>query len=96
MNKTEVKTNGLLSELSFDDVYRQFELKELMGGQNESIPQTQTQTNLQQNLSPEIIYNSFPEINDGLRKNIALGIEIYKTIKNFDYEYVHNSLPNLK
>ena len=92
MNKVE--TNQQLGELSFDDVYRQFELKELMGGQNDSAPIPET--NFNQSLNPEIIYNSFPEINDGLRKNITLGIEIYKTIKNFDYEYVHNSLSNLK
>ena len=33
--------------------------------------------------------NSFPIINDSLRANIILSIEIYKKINNFEMNYVH-------
>ena len=34
--------------------------------------------------------NSLPFINDNLRSNITLSIELYKKLNNFDYNYIHN------
>ena len=37
----------------------------------------------------DMMLNSFPIINDNLRANILLSVEIYKKINNFEMTYVH-------
>ena len=43
-----------------------------------------------------MMLDSFPIINENLRTNILLSIEIYKKIIDFDINYVHNILKEQK
>jgi hypothetical protein len=40
----------------------------------------------------DMITNSLPFINDNIRANIKLSIEIYKKINNFDINYIHSTI----
>ena len=70
------------------DFYKDFEKKENI---EKNTTNTTNTTNIPNTNDDELnmILNSFPAINNNLRTNILLSIEIYKKIKNFDVEYVH-------
>ena len=72
------------------DFYKDFEMRE-------NIEKTIIQNNPNQYNSNEVdelnmMLNSFPIINDNIRANIQLSVEIYKKINNFDINYVHNCI----
>lgn len=74
------------------DFYKDFEMRELLENQISSIEpnnQIKKSENLQENENMELIIKSFPLINDNIRANILLSIEIYKKINNFDSKYIH-------
>lgn len=65
------------------DFYKDFEIKE-------SIQKNKSNSKNEHNNELNIIINSFPTINDNLRTNILFSVEIYKKIKNFDIDYIHD------
>lgn len=86
------KTNKLnnLQQLSTDfDFYKDFELKEMLESKelesNNSINYLESEKNDELNN----MINSLPLINDNIRENINLSIEIYKKLNNFDHKYIH-------
>jgi len=67
------------------DFYKDFEMRELL-------EKNSTESNLNnddKNKEIDMMLNSFPLINDNLRANILLSVEIYKKINNFEMTYVH-------
>ena len=59
----------------------------------ENIEKSVVQNNLSQEVDElNMMLNSFPIINDNIRANIKLSVEIYKKINNFDINYVHNCI----
>lgn len=83
------------------DINKDFELRDVIEKTNQieqssqqvqqfqSKQQDQTE---QQDQSEQIeqMIRSLPFINDNIRSNIKFGIEIYKTLNNFDREYIHS------
>lgn len=68
------------------DFYKDFEIRE-------NIEKTIIQNNPNQEVDElNMMLNSFPIINDNIRANIQLSVEIYKKINNFDINYVHNCI----
>ena len=68
------------------DFYKDFEMIE-------NIEKTTIKNNSNQNIDElNMMLNSFPIINDNIRANIQLSVEIYKKINNFDINYVHNCI----
>lgn len=66
------------------DFYKDFEMREILE-KNTNEPNLNNE-----NKEIEMMLNSFPIINDNLRANILLSIEIYKKINNFEMNYIHN------
>ena len=58
--------------------------------QSEQQDQTKQQDQSEQIEQIEQMIRSLPFINDNIRSNIKFGIEIYKTLNNFDREYIHS------
>lgn len=81
--------------LDFNNVYRDFELKETLEKTKNShsnelqLPQssqTEEQITIEQ---MDNMIRTLPYMNDNIRANIKLGIEIYKQLNNFDHNYIH-------
>jgi hypothetical protein len=68
------------------DFYKDFEMKE-------NIEKKLVQNNSTQDIDElNMMLNLFPIINDNIRSNIQLSVDIYKKINNFDINYVHNCI----
>lgn len=80
------------------DFYKDFEIIENIQKKSSSnasnIDQDQNQNQNQTNDTDElnVILKSFPLVNENIRNNVKLSMEIYKTICNFDYYYIHNAI----
>ena len=71
------------------DFYKDFEIKDLLLKENPNVSKNNTD-------ETTMMLDSFPIINENLRTNILLSIEIYKKIIDFDINYVHNMLKEQK
>lgn len=92
-----LQPNQLSMHFDFD---KDFELREIFDANseiehNEQIEQIgngqenyETFINSKSAELEKMIY-SLPYINDNIRSNISLSIEIYKKLNNFDYNYIH-------
>ena len=69
------------------DFYKDFEMRELL--EKNSTESNLNNENEDKDKNINMMLNSFPIINDNLRANILLSIEIYKKINNFEMTYVH-------
>ena len=73
------------------DIYKDFEMRELFEKKDiKNNNQSNTNTNTNTNTEMDTMINSLPYINDNIRSNINFSVEIYKKIKNFDYNYIHS------
>ena len=85
------------------DIFRDFELREIIektkSTQSSQLSQFNTNidtNNISKQLEPNEIeemnnmVRTLPFINDNIRTNIKLGIEIYKQLNNFDRNYIHS------
>ena len=75
-------------QIDFSNVYKHFELRETL--EKTKIPQENKLS--QSSQSEEQINNmiqTLPFMDDNIRTNIKLGIEIYKQLNNFDRNYIH-------
>ena len=78
------------------DITRDFELRETI--EKTKLPETNNNLEIHSSkqLSPEEInqmdtmVRTLPYMNDNIRTNIKLGIEIYKQLNNFDRNYIHS------
>ncbi len=82
----KLESNDKLSLNQFKpqfDFYKEFEMRDIIenNSSNNEIQQDEKEIDL--------MLNSFPIINDNIRANIQLSIEIYKKINNFDINYLH-------
>lgn len=74
------------------DFYKDFEMRELL---EKNSPESNSNFNSNFNSKEdeekeiEMMLSSFPIINNNLRENILLSVEIYKKINNFEMTYVH-------
>jgi len=79
--------------IDFSNVYKHFELRETL--EKTKTPQENKLSQSYQSEEPindEQINNmirTLPFMNDNIRTNIKLGIEIYKQLNNFDRNYIH-------
>lgn len=73
------------------DISKDFELRETIEKTKSSnIDNTQTQPlGTEQIEQMDNMVRTLPFINDNIRTNIKLGIEIYKQLNNFDRNYIH-------
>jgi len=79
------------------NIYKDFEIKNyLEKNLNNNNINNDTDTNQDINSQINTMTNSLPFINDNIRANIKLSIEIYKKIKCFDREYIHKIIENKK
>ena len=78
------------------DFYKDFEMRENL---EKDLEKTNTNLNTNsindENINENInemnmMLNSFPIINENIRANIQLSVEIYKKINNFEINYIHN------
>lgn len=79
--------------LDFNNVYRDFELRETLektksSNSNELAQSTQSTEQITVEQMDNMI-RTLPYMNDNIRSNIKLGIEIYKQLNNFDHNYIH-------
>jgi len=70
------------------DINRAFELRN-------TFEKTESNNNIQGGEINDIykmneMVSTLPLMNDNIRTNIKLGIEIYKQLKNFDRNYIHS------
>jgi hypothetical protein len=79
------------------DFYKDFEMREFIEEKSGKIEESSLdKTNLNnEDKQIEMMLESFPIINDNLRANILLGVEIYKKINNFEINYVHNIIDSI-
>ena len=84
--QTQTQTEQIKPQFDF---YKDFEMRELLEKNTES-----NLNNESKEIDIEMMLNSFPIINDNLRANIKLSVEIYKKINNFDINYVHDVINN--
>ena len=98
-DKTSHKQVNLLNEQSNTnfDFYKDFEMREFIEEKSGKIEESSLdKTNLNnEDTQIEMMLESFPIINDNLRANILLGVEIYKKINNFEINYVHNIIDSI-
>lgn len=78
----------------FGNVYKHFELRETLEKTKNS--QQNVGNFSQDGLTPQInteqiddMIRTLPFMNDNIRINIKLSIEIYKQLNNFDHNYIH-------
>jgi hypothetical protein len=76
------------------DISKDFELRETIEKKNsanihdvDNIPSKQI--GIEQTEQLDNMVRTLPFINDNIRTNIKLGIEIYKQLNNFDRNYIH-------
>ena len=80
------------------DIMRDFELRSLIEKTNDVEKNHLMDKNISEQNIPEQniieqmdnMVRTLPYINDNIRKNIGLGIEIYKQLNNFDHNYIHS------
>lgn len=76
--------------LDFNNVYRDFELRETLEKtkthHSNDPSQSEEQITIEQ---MDNMIRTLPFMNDNIRANIKLGIEIYKQLNNFDHNYIH-------
>lgn len=96
-NNNEVKTNNELNDLQMNqisnnfDFYKDFELKDKFDLEiSEESKKKSTNIDVEKENELNNIISSLPLINDNIRININLSIEIYKKLNNFDHKYIHN------
>ena len=82
-----------LQPIDFNNVYRDFELRETLEKtkalhSNELIQSSQSDEQITIEQMDNMI-RTLPYMNDNIRANIKLGIEIYKQLNNFDHNYIH-------
>jgi hypothetical protein len=79
--------------LDFNNIYRDFELRETLEKTKTPHSNELTQsTKSEEQINIEQIDNmirTLPYMNDNIRANIKLGIEIYKKLNNIDRNYIH-------
>jgi hypothetical protein len=81
------------------DIEKDFEMRKIFeNSQTKQNLETKT-INSEQDISTQMdmMIQTLPYMNDNIRANIKFGIEIYKTLNNFDRNYIHkviNELPN--
>jgi ribosomal protein S13 len=74
------------------DIFKDFELREVIEKSKQYETDTKTLKQLESNDIEKMddMIRTLPFMNDNIRSNIKLGIEIYKKIKNFDRNYIHS------
>lgn len=72
--------------IDFSNIYKHFELRETLEKTKTPISNEPTQSIEQ----IDNVIRTLPFMNDNIRSNIKLGIEIYKQLNNFDRNYIHN------
>ena len=79
--------------LDFNNIYRDFELRETLvktktphSNELTQSYKSEEQINIEQ---MDNMIRTLPYMNDNIRANIKLGIEIYKQLNNFDRNYIH-------
>jgi len=83
------------SQLQQFDIFKDFELREIIekkkSQQSETNPDSKSSSQLEPNEIDEMnnMIRTLPFMNDNIRTNIKLGIEIYKQLNNFDRNYIH-------
>lgn len=78
--------------LQFDNIAKDFEYREILEKNNSQFSKFDNEidkNNLTNIENIENMESSLPLMNDNIRANIKLGIEIYKQLKNFDRNYIH-------
>jgi hypothetical protein len=93
-DKIESMTNTEIQQIKPQfDFYKDFEMRELLEKNSTESNLNYKDKNKDKDIDKDIdinmMLNSFPIINDNLRANILLSIEIYKKINNFEMTYVH-------
>ena len=71
--------------IDFSNIYKHFELRETL--EKTKTPQSNELTQSAEQIDDMI--RTLPFMNDNIRVNIKLGIEIYKQLNNFDHNYIH-------
>lgn len=89
-------TQTMSAPIDFSNVYKHFELRDIL--EKTKTPQLDKPVQLTQlaqsteQLTVEQMddmIRTLPYMNDNIRANIKLGIEIYKQLNNFDRNYIH-------
>lgn len=77
--------------IDFVNVYKHFELREIMEKtQNTQLTEPNQLAEQIDVKQIDTMISTLPLINDNIRTNIKLGIEIYKQLNNFDSNYIHS------
>ena len=76
------------------NIYKDFELRDILEKESSNLNKQQDQNlNIENDINineqMDIMIKSLPIINDNIRSNILLDIEIYKKLNNFDRNYIH-------
>lgn len=80
LNSLQFKQSEQPSQsLNFNNIHKDFELREILEKKN----------NYQSSDQMDNIVQTLPFMNDNIRANIMLGVEIYKQLNNFDHNYIH-------
>lgn len=85
-NPNNSEINQILNNFDF---YKDFELKDKLNSE-ETLNSSNQFNPLESENELNNIISSLPLINDNIRTNINLSIEIYKKLNNFDHKYIHN------
>jgi len=77
-------------QLDFNNIYRDFELRETLE-KNKTHHSNELAQSTEQITVEQIddMIRTLPYMNDNIRANIKLGIEIYKQLNNLDRNYIH-------
>ena len=86
-------TQTMSAPIDFSNVYKHFELRDIL----EKTKTSQSEERVQLAQSTEQLtveqmddmIRTLPYMNDNIRANIKMGIEIYKQLNNFDRNYIH-------
>lgn len=85
-------SQSTLQQIDFNNIYKDFELQETLSktknqqSTQSMEPNDPEQTNIEQ---MDNMIRTLPFMNDNIRANIKLGIEIYKQLNNIDRNYIH-------
>ena len=96
----DLNSSQPIKPIDFGNVYKHFELREtLEKTKNPEVSEItepisklteQIQSNEQIDITQiDNMISTLPFMNDNIRANIKLGIEIYKQLNNFDRNYIH-------
>jgi hypothetical protein len=86
-------TQTMSAPIDFSNVYKHFELRDILektktSQSEEPVQLAQSTEQLTVEQMDDMI-RTLPYMNDNIRANIKLGIEIYKQLNNFDRNYIH-------